>query len=121
MTRIVWRGRQVCDAVADTVDAKLHVVGGLMVRDIKNDIKKPGPTRTHPGYAPSKPGESPHVRTRRLWQSITHEVEKGVCRVGTNVKYAKWLELGTRNMRPRPFLRKALSRARASIVRILRG
>jgi hypothetical protein len=31
-------------------------------------------------------------------------------RVGTNVKYGRWLEEGTRVVRPRPYLRPALDR-----------
>lgn len=52
------------------------------------------------------------VDTGRLRASITHEVEgEGldvVARIGTNVSYAPYQELGTRHMPPHPFLRPAL-------------
>ncbi|QQS25153.1 MAG: HK97 gp10 family phage protein [Actinomycetota bacterium] len=64
----------------------------------------------------SAPGQPPAVDTGRLRSSITHELgAKGpvlVARVGTNVTYAKHLELGTSKMRPRPFLRPALAKVR---------
>lgn len=55
------------------------------------------------------------VDTGRLRSSITYEIgQEGtviVGRVGTNVHYAPYLELGTRRMRARPFLRPALAAA----------
>src|SRR5690606_2259671 len=87
------------------------------------------------GLDPSKPGEPPHVLSGRLRQSITHQVEVGSNyvrgRVGTNVEYARRLELGfigtdaagrNVNQAPRPFLRPTLAEERAEILRrIVRG
>ena len=50
--------------------------------------------------------------TGRLLTAITHRMDvedKIVGRVVANVNYALYLELGTRYMEPRPFLRPALS------------
>lgn len=67
------------------------------------------PTRTHQASAPGQP---PATDLGRLGASITHELgadnEGLVARVGTNVEYALFLEVGTRHMAPRPFLRPAL-------------
>jgi hypothetical protein len=38
--------------------------------------------------------------------------------VGTNVIYGKWLEFGTRRMKPRPFMRPSLMRTLAVITAI---
>jgi HK97 gp10 family phage protein len=58
------------------------------------------------------------VDTGRLRSSITHdEVERRgrttlVVRVGTNVEYAAYVELGTSRQRSQPYLRPALDAAR---------
>jgi len=60
----------------------------------------------------SKPGEVPRVQTGTLRRSYTHEVHPvlPISRVGTNLKYAKVLEWGSRNMAPRPHVRPALKK-----------
>jgi HK97 gp10 family phage protein len=65
------------------------------------------------------------VDTGRLRSSITYEVqtEQGVggqvirARVGTNVRYAPYLELGTSRMVARPYLRPTLDIARREFSR----
>lgn len=56
------------------------------------------------------------VDTGRLRSSITHQMGRDarglLAKVGTNVSYAKYVELGTRRMRARPFLRPALRSVR---------
>lgn len=64
------------------------------------------------GAVRSAPGEPPRKQTGRLRASVTYEVdEAGMnARVGTNVKYGRYLELGTkRGIAPRPWLRRALA------------
>lgn len=55
------------------------------------------------------------VDTGRLRSSITHSLEQDsgglVAFVGTNVSYAIYVELGTKNQRPQPYLRPALRAA----------
>lgn len=59
----------------------------------------------------SAPGEPPASDTGALLNSISHklDVEETVfVRVGSDKKYAIWLELGTRFMAARPFIRPGL-------------
>lgn len=94
-------------------------------------------------HYPSESGHPPAVDTGRLRASITFQTSNGtksdfkpaktskntdpvgkptagptqaVCIVGTNVKYGKYLELGTRHIRPRPFLRPALENKQSDIL-----
>lgn len=84
------------------------------------------------GLGPSTPPDPPHVLTGRLRQSIAWEVtvepNAVVGRVGTNVVYARRLELGfvgtdaagrNINQAPRPYLRPSLEENRAEIIRLL--
>ena len=64
------------------------------------------------------------VDTGRLRASITNEVRKiaGAVlegRVGTNVDYAKYVELGTSRQDPQPYLRPALRNNFEQIVSII--
>lgn len=69
----------------------------------------------------SKPGEPPRKQYGRLRGSVAHEVDAGslTARVGTNLLYGRWLELGTSRMAARPWLRRALAESRDKIRSIL--
>jgi HK97 gp10 family phage protein len=73
----------------------------------------------------SAEGEPPAVLTGRLRDSITHEIEEQlwdiIGRVGTNVEYARYLELGTKKMAPRPYLRRAIEENRKELIDMLTG
>lgn len=76
---------------------------------------------TRDAYPPaSTPGTPPHVRTGTLSRSIDQETFQRsgefVGRVGTNLIYGKYLELGTSRMAARPYLRPALDMNRNQIV-----
>lgn len=74
------------------------------------------------GAVRSAPGEPPRKQTGRLRASVTYEVdETGMnARVGTNVKYGRYLELGTkRGIAPRPWLRRALAEMWARVNELL--
>ena len=48
------------------------------------------------------------VDTGRLRASISHDHDDTTMIVGTNVEYAPYVELGTRNMSAQPYLRPAI-------------
>ena len=58
------------------------------------------------------------VDTGNLRNSITHEVEKKEARVGTNVEYGPFVELGTVKMAAQPYLNPALEQNKNSIRKI---
>jgi HK97 gp10 family phage protein len=53
-----------------------------------------------------------------LRNSITHEVEGKEAKVGTNVEYAPYVELGTSKMAAQPYLNPALEANKGNIKRI---
>ena len=98
-----WYGKEVNSAVAKAIT-------GVIEKDcvlVEGDAKKNCP-----------------VITTRLRGSITHEVEGPVGRVGSNVEYARRVELGfvgadslgrIYNQPPNPYLRTALETNRKKI------
>ena len=83
---------------------------------------KTGKRRVY-GAFPSAAGDPPRKQTGRLRGSVAWElVQAGlswVARVGTNVKYGRWLELGTKRMAARPWLRRALKEMGPTIERFM--
>ncbi len=77
-------------------------------------------------HRPSAPGFPPNIDTNVLRSSIGHEVISkggiidGFVGVASMVKYGLFLELGTRTMKPRPFLRPALKRNHKKINQIFK-
>jgi len=55
------------------------------------------------------------VDTGRLRSSISHEIEGTTGRVGSNVEYARAVELGTEKQSPQPYLRPALHKNEKAI------
>ena len=49
------------------------------------------------------------VDTGRLRASISHASDENSAYIGTNVEYAPYVELGTRKMAARPFLKNAVA------------
>jgi phage gpG-like protein len=71
------------------------------------------------GAKPSAPGDPPAKQTGRLRASITWELSGRTARVGTNLLYGRFLELGTRLMAARPWLRRSLAECADRIRAIL--
>lgn len=81
-----------------------------------------GSTYTH--YIASAPGQPPAVRTGFGRRNIDMEFypKRLIARVGVreSADYMIYLELGTRRIAPRPWLKPATDRSRASIEAIMR-
>ena len=58
------------------------------------------------------------VLTGTLRRSITRQIEKREARVGSNVEYAPFVEIGTSKMTAQPYLRPALHSNMSKIKRI---
>jgi hypothetical protein len=70
----------------------------------------------------SKPGDPPNTDTGRAVQSIKLDFQKAglIGRVGTNLRYLRDLEFGTKNIAPRPWLSAAVKEASKEIAEIFR-
>ena len=89
-------------------------------------------------HRPSAPGFPPNIDTGVLKSSISHRVKvrgmsvngfvgsdtdkvKANAGAGTDVEYGYYLEVGTKNMEKRPWLRPALRASEKEILTVLRG
>lgn len=83
--------------------------------------QKYNPRRVHQASAK---GQAPATDLGTLIQSIVidrTDVPRGRIVIAATAKHAKFLELGTRKMAPRPFLRRALRTMRRRVIRIVRS
>jgi hypothetical protein len=78
------------------------------------------------GFNRSKPGEPPRKQTGHLRRLVTYEVVEteltgrvGIPSDPEHGNYGVALELGTSNMAPRPWLRRALAESKAEIDSLL--
>ena len=89
--------------------AQMHTTGKQIEQLAKRSMRDGG----NP-HVPSSPGEPPRIDTKNLHESIMTETEVErtsiETRIGTNVRYGLFLELGTRHMAPRPWLRPAFNK-----------
>jgi len=114
------------DKAIDPKDVEKRLTNAVVFLEgeVKRMLSQPGHGRAYyrgnVKHIASAPGEPPAVDTGRLRASITHRVERdgknfsGL--VGTNVEYAKDLEMGTAKMAPRPFLRPTLENNKQRIL-----
>lgn len=113
-------GKQVKDAL---------LTGGLLVEtQAKKNIQEVSSGRqviryreggTKYTHIAASAGESPNTDTGNLIRSISTEIKPEAVFVGTTLKYAESLEFGTVNMKPRPFLHKALLSKQKKIKQLL--
>lgn len=109
-------------AARGAIDAGLTRAAIVLQRSIKRAFGSEGGRvigKTHTGrniYGAARPGRFPGIRTGKLRQSIYATPGKGQrAAVGTNVRYGKWLERGTKRMRPRPWLLRSARRERVAM------
>ena len=95
--------------IQDKIDKALLKAGHLVEADVKKSF----------GTSPSPPGGPPGVLTGTLRRSIATRLIPGNAQVGTNVVYARRLELGYKTQEARPYLYPALKRNKAEILKII--
>lgn len=99
---------QIVNGTAQNI--RTHAIKSIQ-RGTKSGIvyEKTSPKRTHTASAP---GEAPATDTGRLANSIQADIQGKQATVFTNTEYAPWLEFGTQDMEPRPFMFPAMEKER---------
>lgn len=111
------------DKAARTVRDYIREELGVVNPRARTRSRKTGRFTKGRGTQPSAPGDFPRKvmgHLRRNVQSETDRMEMRA-RVGTNVEYGKFLELGTSKMARRPWLTRGIVHCQALIARILNG
>lgn len=145
--QIRWYGKEVFTvATAANVAAmkkaalmlQLYIKTHFTVPGMGRKTRRSGRGKSRKFHRASLPGQPPSVDTGILRSSMAHTVKKegsGVTgevgtdidyirtnsEIGTDVNYGLYLELGTVNMMPRPFLRPALKKNEAAIEAIFKA
>lgn len=102
MADLKWYGGRRTWEIRAAIADILAKTAASIVRKIKADLNTPYPPA-------SSPGEAPHKRTGNLRASVDYWINRKTLEVdiGVNIDapYWQYLEFGTVNMAPRPFLR----------------
>ena len=114
-----WYGPQLAAHVDQKASDRVRAAGIHLKRRIRESLSVANNVKGKRGANPSKPGQYPKKMLGHLRRNVQDEHSGGVSRVGTNVIYGKWLEIGTRKMKPRPWLSKALRDFGSEIKKIL--
>jgi len=118
---IDWRGDQVLADVGGMVSERLDSAAIIVVAKAKKSMRDPksgvaGPKRTR-----SAAGEAPASQLDTLRNSIGRDAPNATTRrVGTNLDYGLFLEVGTKTIRPRPWLEVALWASADKIKRLFK-
>jgi len=118
-----WFGKQCVKKVKQQTGKRLHKAGLHFVNACRRNISTKGSKCGKNTGTRSAPEGFPYVECGHLKASLTYEVDEKKQRVlcGSNLKYAKYLELSTKHMSARPFLRPTLKEEQGRIKNILAG
>lgn len=132
---VEWHGKEATVYVKNKVVKRLEIAGRIYRDFIRTKISIPNVTaaalakamagkrisKSARGGNPSVAGDYPKKLTGHLRRNIQMEIDtvKMIARVGTNVLYAKFLEMGTRKMKSRPFMQKALKECFSRLKKVL--
>ncbi len=106
--------RKFIKKLEDDINESMEICGVVLRDEVVKNISTP--TRTH---GPSLPGEFPHADSGTLKKSIFWNVANFVLTVGSTLKYAWFLEVGTSRMAPRPFLVPTFEKFRKKLRKIV--
>lgn len=120
-TRFVSYKDKVLKKISSQLTSNLNAAAEYSVRYIKEKISI--------GQPPSKPWTPPHVLTGALRNSIGSGYGRNrfTRKIGTGIRssvdggYPAYLEYGTRNMLPRPYMRPSMYETRETVGKLIKA
>lgn len=118
-----WHGDGWFSEFNKTQAARLETAAIHLENKVKEKLGQKCPAYKDKNALHSPPDGPPYLETGELRRSITHVIDRDKlkARVGTNKKYARFLEKGTSSMQARPFLHTTLEEEWPTIQRIMKG
>lgn len=109
----------------DSVQKVIDLTAQLVRTDAIKSMKSSPATgrvyrRGNITHRASSPGSPPRVDTGRLINSVKALVKRLEAIVGTDVRYGAYLEFGTQDIEPRPWLFPAFERQRRNFINRLK-
>lgn len=132
-SHINWHGGEYRKGLATVMGRRIKAASSYLSSQIKADISQSGTLRyqraggkrptakTVYNFTHSRPGNPPFKQTGHLRRTITYEITGLglVGRVGTNLKYGRYLETGTKYMAPRKYIVVNLFQHKPTLARII--
>lgn len=122
---VFWQGKKITREIRGLMGKRLEKAARMLRNYARVKSSRSQPTRgvgtLKRGLDPSKPGEYPKVVSGTHRRMIAFEVDRKTltARIGSNLVYARHLELGTRKMKRRPWLSRALAESMGQLRKIL--
>jgi len=115
-TEFKWYGDDVMKKIQKKLEQRLYRAAGEWQRTAVRGVSVAGRGMS------STPGVYPHKQTGHLRRNINKVVEgdKLIALVGTNVEYGRYLEEGTKNIAPRPWMKLTNNKTRRRIRAIMK-
>jgi len=129
MAILDWRGPQAVEIIKQAARQGLSGAAIEVQSEAQRTLNREGRGRVYvkrggrvhvaslPGNPPAKDtgnlGRSVQIDDRQLTQA-SNELR---VRIGTDQPYGRWMEFGTRNIAPRPWLNRSLNQARPSALK----
>lgn len=117
---------QLTEQAMRAVEATMKGAAMIVANDAKRRVQRGEKTgriyvRRGIAHQASAPGQSPATDTGKLVSSIVADAEGLTAYVEARAIYGKWLEYGTRHIKPRPFMVPAFEANRERIGDLIRS
>ena len=115
-TSLEWHGDELIRSVESQLATRLDTTAEYLRQRVVASLGSPD----YDPHRNSRPGEYPLSDEGRLKEHVLVDRPDPLTRrISTDLDYGLWLEIGTRRMRPRPFISRTLREEQGRVVEFL--